>query len=316
MTAIVMALTMSGTTAFAKDTAFKDTTETSSCSMDEILLGYHQAVLEMNNTESVRTNSSTSALAQIQADTVEALQQAGYEAYDVNPQTYHDVEDTLDTDFGEIGLKPQYSYIVVLQGNAGNEYTYTYGGTVYTLRNMTITAADDPAMGKASDVDVLKSSSQTLIENCLNTAISAYIFAVSYPLGTVASICGLKISDFKCGNAPESTLRLNAATNWTREFTQVWSEYDNAWLYASCVEYAEVFSHMSGSYYDAALNKYQPVSQDESSETVPSAHYEDRTWRKRNAVIGYLNACIQYDTTGDVQYKYGGQVKITHRENF
>lgn len=106
MTAIVMALTMSGTTAFAKDTAFKGTTETSSRSMDDILLEYHQAVLEMNNTESVRTNSSTSALAQIQADTVEALQQAGYEAYDVNPQTYHDVEDTLDTDFGEIGLKP------------------------------------------------------------------------------------------------------------------------------------------------------------------------------------------------------------------
>lgn len=41
MTAIVMALTMSGTTAFAKDTAFKGTTETSSRSMDDILLEYH-----------------------------------------------------------------------------------------------------------------------------------------------------------------------------------------------------------------------------------------------------------------------------------
>lgn len=234
----------------------------------------------------------------------------------MNPQTYHDVEDILDTDFGEIELKPQYSYIVALQGNAGNEYTYTYGGTVYTLRDMTITAADDPAMGKSSYVNVLKSSSQTLIENCLNTAISAYIFAISYPLGTVASICGLNISNFGYGNVAESTMGLNCYTNWTREFTQVWSEYDNAWLYASCVEYVKAFSYMSGTYYDAALNEGTSVPESRSSKTVYSSHYNNRTWRKQNAVIGYLNACIQYDTVGDVQYKYGGKVKVTHRENF
>ena len=37
---------------------------------------------------------------------------------------------------------------------------------------------------------------------------------------------------------------------------------------------------------------------------------------KKYAVIGYLNAWIQKDTTGNIYYEYEDEVVITHRHNF
>lgn len=53
------------------------------------------------------------------------------------------------------------------------------------MRTLTVTAADDPLYGKASNVNVLNSKVKTVITNCLNTAIYAYISSISTALGTV-----------------------------------------------------------------------------------------------------------------------------------
>lgn len=182
------------------------------------------------------------------------------------------------------------------------------------MRYFTITAADDPAYGKASSLNVLSSNSQTLIKNCLDTAISTYIYAVSSGLGTVASICGLSVSNFSTSQT--STLSMNGGTNWTREYIQVWSDYDNLWLFGSCVEYVTASSYMSGQYYSASQNKYVAVPNNTKSTTKYSSKYNDSTWRKERAVFGCLNLWIQYDLVGDVEYRYGGSTKITHRESF
>lgn len=43
---------------------------------------------------------------------------------------------------------------------------------------------------------------------------------------------------------------------------------------------------------------------------------KDYTWRKDNAVLGYLLSSTQYDMTGDLRYYYEDEVKVTHKEDF
>lgn len=127
--------------------------------------------------------------------------------------------------YGEDGIN---SSNATSRMTTGSTFTYTYNNVTYSMRYCTVTAADDSAFSKASYCDLLTSSSETLIQNCLDIAISAYLSAVSAPLGTVASICGLSIGDF--APAKSATLGLNCGTNWTRVYTQVYSTYDGAWM--------------------------------------------------------------------------------------
>lgn len=293
--------------------------------LEDILSSYH---LQMQNVTSDKSlgvlNAVESSRREIQEETVRVLNEAGYEAYDVNPSTFDELQIVLATDFNALGLESSSSYIIVIEGEgndntapyatAGSSFTHTYGGTTYTMRYLTVTAADDPAYGKADTVDVLASSSQSAITNCLNTALSAYISAVSSPLGTVASLCGLDVSKFNTSKT--STLSLNGGSNWTRIYTQVWSTYDNAWALGSCVEYVKANAYMSGQYYSASQNKYVAVPTNAKSATAYSSNYSDTTWRKNQAAIGFNSSSIKYNTVGDAAYKYGSSTKITHRENF
>lgn len=260
-------------------------------------------------------------------DTCELLENVGVQSHVVAPNNYKVMQAQLNVDFEELGLQPEYTYLViegdVMSNNQGVQpysstsasFSYTYNGKTYSLKYLTIKAADDPAYEKVDDADLLTSASQTLIKNCLNTAISTYISSVSQVLGTVASICGLDISDFASGRS--ATLTLNGGANWTRVYTLVYSSADSNWMRGSCVEYVDTYSYMSGMYYSASTNRMESVERNDKRTTKFSDHYNDFDWRKRNAVIYVLsgNGC-DYDTVGDVSFYYGDTKKITLRENF
>lgn len=260
----------------------------------------------------------------IREETVQKLKLAGFEAYNLTPQNYNSVEKTLNTDLETLGINSQNSYIIVVGGEESDvavptstidsPFNYTYNGKTYKLRYLTITAADDSDYGKASTVNVLKSASQTLINNCLNTAISVYISSVSKTLGIISSICGLDIS--KINTSQTMTLNMNCGSNWTRVYTQVYSDYDSMWETGSSVEYVRTSSYMSGQYYSSSSNRYVSVPQNSKSNTTYSSKYNDTTWRKQQAVLGFSSSVIKWNTTGSVQYKYGGTTKVTHSENF
>ncbi len=294
--------------------------------MEEILDNYHDAV---NAQEfQLSTASVDEDKVSVQDETVALLNDEGFEAYSVNSNTFESVQSALDTDLTELGLDPAYSYIIIVDANgegsgnaqtrssAGSSFNYTYNGTTYSLRRLTVTAADDGRMAKSSSVNVLQSASRNLINNCLNTAIYAYIDFLSGPLhlGTVAAICGLNVANF--GSAQSSTLNLHGATNWTRVYTQVWNSYDQRWFNGSSVEYVRSTSFMAGTYYDSATNSMKSVPQRQSSQTSYSRNYSNTTWQNQYAIVGFLNSFAQYDTVGAVKYSYGGLVKITHSENF
>ena len=298
-------------------------------SLEEIFDQYHTQIRAAEIIADARsgnallksTSNLQTAKTTAKAEAISALTSAGYEAYDVNPSSFYDIEELLQTDFAEMELCPDFSYIVVIGDGdsqtrgAGPSYFYTYNGTTYSLRTFSITAADDPNYAKSSYANVLSSSSTTLIQNCLDTSIYAVLGSISPWLGAVAGICGLSVSMF--GTAQSSTLLLNGAANWTRVYTQVLSA-SGVWLSSSCIESVHVLTYMSGSYYNASSNSMKPVPTNESTTTQYSTYYSDGTWRNQYAVIGHNAGIIVYDPGSfpSVKFSYGGTVKITLTVNF
>lgn len=273
-------------------------------------------------TQDVRLQQDKAVLALRQCQ--EALESDGYESYIVDESNIGEIGELTGSDFESMGLRDGGTYLVVYHSDGENPGartsvtspgTYTYNGKTYSYRYCTITAADSSRYAQASDCDLLTTTSSTLIQNCLDTAINAYVSSVSTALGTVASICGLSISDFAPNKS--ATFRMNCGSNWTRTYTEIYSDYDSAWEAGTCVEYVQMYSYFSGTYYDKTTNKMKAIPTGESRKTKYSSKYNDTTWRKEKAVIAVLNGNgCNYNTTGAVEYYYGGTKKITHYENF
>lgn len=305
-----------------------ETTQTAS--VEEILSDFHiklhAAKVAANNNARSASNSDNNKLLE---DTVKTLTDAGYEAYSVTGATFEAVEEALDTDLSAIGLDPNYSYIVVAEGEPLNtntrdalggtpstSFSYTYNGKTYTMRYLTVTAADDPAYGKTDEYDLLESAFGDFVVRCLDASIQVTLdyIANPVPLGTVAGLLGFSVGNIDT-SSPMS-LRLEGSANWTRVFTQVLDPSDGLWIYGSCVEYVNSLLAMSGSYYKAATNRYTTIAKEIDVDTVYSDEYFDLDWRKEKGAYGAVNYWTQYDTVGAVRFHYDGDVVITLLENF
>lgn len=275
-----------------------------------ILEEYYRNSFDLNKEE----------LESLQYTTVEQLVELGYEAYAINPGNYSTMEKRLKTNFNEVNVKPCDHCIIIISGStenyrgAGSSFSYTYDGTTYTLRTFTVTASDNSSYGKASSVDVLSSKVKSVIQSCLSAGISTLVGAVNTALGTVSTICGLVIDNFSF--AQTSTMTMNCGSNWTRAYTQVYNASYDTWYNGSCTEYVCQFTYMSGLYYSSSVNHYVSVPTNQSLTYTYASNYYNNTWRRQNAVIGYLNSYVFYDLTGNVKYYYNGVLKVTHSENF
>lgn len=319
--AVSTVIVLSSLSFISVDNAIAGTGDTGPLSVMGILDEY---VAESNVTDvgssNVYSGVNKTDQESIQQNAINRLREIGYEAYGVNGDSYSRLEHELNTDFSKIGIRRDYSYLILVGApdieyginSVGGEFSHSYGGKTYTLRHLTVTAADDPAYGKATTVNVLDSKVRDVINNCLNTAITAYIGSISSALGTVASIAGLDIS--KISTAQKSTLNMNGASNWTRVFTQVKGTY--GWMNGSEVEYARATSYMSGHYYSSSINGYVSVARNDRTAYRYSSNYNNAAWRTDQAVLGYLNSQTYWNVVGDIKYSYGGSVKITHYENF
>ncbi len=291
---------------------------------DNIIREYQEAILSNHTSFTASEFSTNLTVSQIQETAVSALNEAGYEAYNINPQTFDDVESLLNTNLEEAGLCPEYSYIILIEGeeaastvlprsSVSSSFTHNYDGTTYTLRWMTIYASDDPNMNQSSSVDVLDTYSSSIIQNLIDTFISvsgAALHPVIEVVDTVAGIFGLSLTDLV--RIREVSLTYHAATLWTRRYTQVWSDYDNEWLNGCCVEEVETQSQMDGWFYDEENNTNTRKYSDIEFVDLYSDRFDDMDWRKDYAVRGYLYSRTYFDVVGDVEYYYDDEVIITH----
>ena len=288
----------------------------------QYLLEYQQLMDEMQDDQISRSQSERdidNRQDELRRRIVSQLNNEGLEAYDVNQSSFNEAESRLNTDLEEIGLKPSYSYIVVISGSPSSRAGRAAGGTFtykgLRMRTLTVTASDDPAMVKSDSVELLKKGTYTkqFIQNLLNTAISAYVSAISKTLGSIMSLMGFDVA--KLGNNQTGgSLEYNASANWTREFTQVYGPYDY-WSNGSCVEYVNLLSWFDGSYYDKTTNKMENYPSKRKTDTYRSSRYSDQNWRKEQAYQNYINKTV-WDTVGDVRLYHKGLLIIALKENF
>lgn len=148
-------------------------TETQPPTIEEILNNHHDKMFtsqlnENTNTTSTWARSGSNANQSLAQETISELTAAGYEAYNVSNENYGNLESYLRTDFADMGLNPESSYIMVISGEdedatsnpngrglgnlpvydmidpgGGSSYfTYYYNNTPYKMRYVTITSAD------------------------------------------------------------------------------------------------------------------------------------------------------------------------------
>lgn len=89
--------------------------------IEEILNGYHEKAFaaqtaEENGGASTYSRSGSGSSQTLEQETVAELTAAGYEAYHVTGDNYEALEETLHTDFAEMGLDPNSSYVVIISG--------------------------------------------------------------------------------------------------------------------------------------------------------------------------------------------------------
>ena len=276
---------------------------------------------EYNKTSTFTKNRDTKSTfdlkLEIQAETVAALNKIGYEAYDVNPQTFETVANTLNTDLTQAGLNNEGAYIITLNesgfiypdAETSRPFNHTYNGNTYSLRWMTVRSTDDPAFEDYSYKNIMNDSGRDAIINFLDAAVGIYVGEIWKPLGTISSLLGLSIGDIWTSQAPYCIY--NATSTWVRRYTQVWSDYLDSWSFGCYVEEVEAASYMNGWYYNSTTHTKEPLIQNKEKRVIPSSRFKDCEWRKDYAVLGYLTSYVYPDITGDVKYYYDGEAIIT-----
>lgn len=267
------------------------------------------------------------AIEELRGETVRKLSALGCEVYEINSDNYDDAEKKLNTDLSYFGLKRGSSYLLVVgdtedsngltRKTTGNFFKFTYDNQQYTLRTVTVTAADYDYYGQASTVDLMTSRTKTFIENLLNEAIILYATKAGVPagIGTFASLTGLKLVNLPSSNKSSAIFYGNS--NWTRVFTQVWDDQYQQWTAGSVVEYVQQSCCIRGYKYEPTTNRYEKYDGEEKYSKVYSENYGNTKWRYENAIVAYRGAFPQImDRTGDSVFKVGSKIVIRHKGDF
>ncbi len=280
-----------------------------SISKEAIMNEYRQNVAE------AYAISATPAQVNVESymkQTVHKLNAAGFEAYYVSSETYDEVETELKTDLSDMQLSPEYSYIITLGEDSpetreryGNEYSYTYNGTTYTMRTVTVDASDgDVRYSQSKPVDMLSTFGDELIQSILNTVITSYADYVSGGvLGTLADILGFDYTDYQPSN--QNTLTATCYVEWTRTYHQVLSPYDSYWYNGAYTEYADYGMDIDGRLYNNNKGRYDIVSEKNAvEERLTAPNYTNKAAVNRSAVVGFLGGYIVGDSTGGIEIEY------------
>lgn len=293
-------------------------------SIEEILGEYHEKLVSSWSSldaQSAVYNSqqSTSNHKTLEEETVDILTATGYEAYNVISSNREALERELQTDFSDIELDLGESYIVVISGDedsvdtqvsslpeqdiiddgGGESFTFYYSpsGKTYTMRYLTVTGR---TYYLSKQVDLMQTLGETIINNMLNTSVTAFLDSVSssLKLGTVASLFGLDITAKY--STRSSALAVMGSSLWTRRYIQVWDEGVSAWCTTSYSEYAHTNTACTGLFYNEST-QFSDSYHWETNDDIYSPNYYNTTQLKQNAVAAFLyGSSGMNDRTGNI----------------
>ena len=293
-------------------------------SMEEILDEYHRRAFEaqaQGNTRSASANARSGGKT-LEEETVDALTEAGYEAYNVTAGNYDTLEAQLQTDFAAMGLDPEGSYIIVIHGEPeggetnGNSrmidppteddfgdgtggsgiFDYTYNGVSYLMRFVTVipTTTNGQFVHSYKTIEssywfqsgVSKVSDAVLVAAIDNIPLDPT--GTTFPTATVIGLIIDLAEDESYIEIDPTSVIVEAESNWTCQVIQVWCAQHGAW---EAMQYSEsVHSQAQYSYYKDIPGEPEPVKyvSDEYHCTFYSWKYDNYAQRYEDAVAHYL----------------------------
>lgn len=304
--------------------------------IEEILNKYHENAFEAQSSTSHNARSISGNGQTPEQEAVDSLTDAGYEAYYVTADNREALESALQTDFAELGITDSASYIMVISGEdpgantnsnarvilppteedfgddnggGGSIFYYTVGSTTYTMRYVTLTAANNSELESSYDCSL------TAIDNMSSYAGDAFYALARLSVDSVT---------LHLPNPPEisflytytnnqayvvtnrSTFKLYTRTNWTRSYIQVWNEAAQVWKTCQCSTYAYSYAQATGNAKHRTNNTTVRIDTPIQYFTTYSPFYNYPATRKDRAVqcfVNNMNTPI-YDTVGNVGFYF------------
>lgn len=314
-------------------------------SVEEILNDYHAKVFEARasgETGGASTYSRSGSGKTLEQETVDTLNDAGYEAYHVTAENYKTMEEFLQLDLREMGLDPNGSHILVVGGeNSGSSenpnsrvaelpeedfidpgagtghgsgsFNYYHSETdrTYTMKYVTVTS-DSWVLSKS--VDLMETLGETIINNILNSTVTTYLDAVSGPLmiGSVASLFGFDITSEY--SARSESLVLMGTAAWTRNYIYIWDDSIEDWHQTIYNEYADTRTTCTGHFYNTATGNIDLYIWDET-DTVYSQYYDYPEILKDAAVNYHVYGVGNNERTGNISLYFIDRNGV-HRDGF
>lgn len=336
---VILAMLVPLTSAVAAiDTATRPTVE-------EIISAYHKEAFESEiaeESENVSTfsRSSSNSEKNLEKQTVDTLNAAGYEAYNITSDNYEILEEQLKTDFSQIGLDPDGSYIIAItgeentrsnnariptpdisiiqppDGGASTFFEYTYDGKTYYMRYVTVTAKQESPLGRTGVVDLFADYSGSRLINALDLPIQFFTYLTDYcgipgVISTSYTLLSMISSDAPLNQT--ASLALTGSANWTIKYLQIWDNQNSSWKVRSSVEFVNKTYSTTYSYYSDQENKYVYEYNSGDLPTEYSDHYYDAETVKMIAVqaLLYNDEARYLNKIPSVSIEYNGATVIT-----
>lgn len=299
--------------------------------VEEILSGYHQKSFDKSREEHTGTSTyarTTGEGKNLEQETVEELRAAGYEAYLINANSYTDVQNALNTDLTAMGISPDAGdFIIVISGedepaakqtrgsdltlpphvddSSNNTFNYSYNGYIYKMRYATVVGtADNGLTRKSTTVIENRDWPAEAVNNLFNTAIVALVDSASEPvsIGTLASFFLDIPEEYTTLNVKPNSVNVEAITQWTCQYIQIWNANDQKWEAAQFSEYATTTVYWDGFVLNTETKRYEGVKSPDKYTTKYSYWYNNVSKRKELAVIAYNEYRIASDSVAVVEF--------------
>lgn len=325
-------------------------------SVEEILNEYHaksfEAQASKDEAAAANSRSSTGNAPTLEQETVDQLNAAGYEAYNVTSDNYSTLETELKTDFAELGIDSNGSYIVVVHGeenpdntpngarvvdppsyedfDGGDGYTfvYTYNGKSYYMRYVTITKTNDSrleveSLYQLSNIRFINNHVEELLDATLLAGIDEITGA---PISTVLDLFQNWVTDDNLTIIQPGDVSIFAETKWTREYIQVWDSSRNVWCTSQCSSYANSLAKCVFGFQDNPNTGSSDFTTGPTYSTrTYSTQFNNKDQRKANAMFAYGRSEVSYDLVGNIKFYLvdannevvftsGNQPLFTHQE--
>lgn len=312
---LIFALLAPTSSALATASETNAMSEPSSPSLEEILNEYHSKSFYAQSTGISLCSGEKS----LEEETVETLNNAGYEAYYVTGDNYNELEELLQTDFSAMGLNNESFYIVTLDCDSSSydyaggtsrssSFYYTYNGVQYLMRRITITSSDNKAEMVVNRIDSINDDTLfcNLMTNTLETLLVAGIDKLTVvPLATIALLTGGAYSTNSKIDLDTDKLVFNTSSAWTCNIIQIYDGNAKCWRTAQYSEYVSSRARASGSIYNEATCDFDDYYGQLYSITTYSDYYKDSETRKKLAASAYESGRFYPDYITSIKFYLG-----------